>query len=330
MHSVVTQLRYSWLADPAPDLEMDRSSEDKLKVPVPFPADVGEVWYSSFHLPMKVVFRRITHHFKPDSAVGPLPIAEVHEQMAEPVLMVQTLKSGRVVFSDRRVADELILGAHQCLFQRTDCLDQTTSVDTTEDIDAYLFIIGDSVLGELLGEEYGADLLRRLRVASVPAAKLHTLPRRITALLYDCRPHHLTGSIGKLYAQAKVLEFLSLLAEHLAVPPEGGRGHSPIDPKMARLHDELTRLQGKAPTLNELAKQYGMSARALNERFRDAYGQSIFACLSEARLAEAHEALLKTDTPIKAIAARLGYAHVSNFTSAFRSKYGYPPGSLRK
>jgi hypothetical protein len=94
MHSVVTQLRYSWLADPAPDLELDRFGEDKLKVPVPFPADVGEVWYSSFHLPMNVVFRRITHHFNPDIAGALLPVAEVHEQMAEPALMVQTLKSG--------------------------------------------------------------------------------------------------------------------------------------------------------------------------------------------------------------------------------------------
>jgi len=84
------------------------------------------------------------------------------------------------------------------------------------------------------------------------------------------------------------------------------------------------------PTLNELAKRYGMSARALNVRFKEAYGQSIFACISDIRLAEAHEALLKSDTPIKVIAAHLGYAHVSNFTSAFSKKYGYSPGSLRK
>jgi AraC-like DNA-binding protein len=228
------------------------------------------------------------------------------------------------------VAAELTLGAHQCLFQRTDCLDQTTSVDTTEDIDAYLFIIGDSVLGKLLGEEYGAALLQRLGVESIPAAALHTLPRRITSLFYDCLPQHLIGGFSKLYAQAKVLEFLSLRAGHLAIPPEGNSGHTPRDPKMARLHEELTRLQEKAPTLTELAKRHGMSARALKERFRYIYDLSIFACISEARLAEAHDALLKTNTPIKVIAARLGYAHVSNFTSAFSNKYGYPPGKLRR
>lgn len=330
MHSVVKQLRYSWLADSAPALELGRFGEDKLKVPLPVPADVGEVWYSSFHLPMKVIFRRITHHFNQDTAACLIPIADVHEQMSEPVLMVQTLKKGRVVFYDRRVAAELILGSHQCLFQRTDCLDQTTYVDTAEDIDAYLFIIGESVLRELLGEEHGEALLQHLGVCSVPSATIHTLPQHITELLYHCLPQHLTGHISKLYAQAKVLEFLCQLAEHHAVTLGCDSGHSSKVPRMERLYTELNHLNGKVPTLNEFAKQYGMSARVLNERFKEAYGLSIFARISEIRLAEAHEALLKTDIPIKALAAHLGYSHVSNFTSAFSNKYGYSPGRLRK
>jgi len=33
---------------------------------------------------------------------------------------------------------------------------------------------------------------------------------------------------------------------------------------------------------------------------------------------------------MKVLAARLGYSHVNHFIAAFKKKFGYPPGSLRK
>ncbi|NTW85245.1 MAG: AraC family transcriptional regulator, partial [Holophagaceae bacterium] len=33
---------------------------------------------------------------------------------------------------------------------------------------------------------------------------------------------------------------------------------------------------------------------------------------------------------MKALAANLGYSHVNNFIYAFKKKFGYPPGSVRK
>jgi AraC-like DNA-binding protein len=60
------------------------------------------------------------------------------------------------------------------------------------------------------------------------------------------------------------------------------------------------------------------------------FGSSIHGCMMEHRLSQAHAALRQTDTSIKQLAARLGYAHVSNFTIAYKRKFGYPPGSLRR
>ena len=40
--------------------------------------------------------------------------------------------------------------------------------------------------------------------------------------------------------------------------------------------------------------------------------------------------IVKTDLALKVLAARLGYAHVSNFTAAFRRQFGVTPGSLRR
>lgn len=100
--------------------------------------------------------------------------------------------------------------------------------------------------------------------------------------------------------------------------------------QLQHLHDELESLQGKVPTLDGLAQQYGISARVLNDEFRKVYGCSIFTCISELRLKEAHEALLKTDIPMKTLAINLGYCHVNHVIGAFGRKFGYSPGSLRK
>lgn len=45
---------------------------------------------------------------------------------------------------------------------------------------------------------------------------------------------------------------------------------------------------------------------------------------------QAHEAILKSDVALKQLSERLGYSHVSNFSAAFKQRFGYAPGSLRK
>lgn len=94
----------------------------------------------------------------------------------------------------------------------------------------------------------------------------------------------------------------------------------------ARVLDYLARLS----TRGELAQQFGLSARRLNDAFAAEYGQSIFNFVTGHRLDEAHASLLAGHTPLKVLAARLGYSHVNHFIAAFKRRFGYPPGSLRR
>ena len=96
------------------------------------------------------------------------------------------------------------------------------------------------------------------------------------------------------------------------------------------MHEELINLEGEVPTLSDLSKKCGLSARTLNNDFKKEFGESIYAYIKDQRLAQAHAALIETDTPIKVIAARVGYAHVTNFMLAFKKKFGYSAGSLRR
>lgn len=87
---------------------------------------------------------------------------------------------------------------------------------------------------------------------------------------------------------------------------------------------------GNIPDLDALASRYGRSVRALNEGFKQAFGQTLSAYLTERRLAAAYVCLQTTDLPIKTVATRLGYASVSHFSQAFTRQFGIRPGRLRK
>lgn len=96
------------------------------------------------------------------------------------------------------------------------------------------------------------------------------------------------------------------------------------------LHSYLINLDGKLPSLDDLAKKYGISARKLNEIFTQMYGSSIYAFTTSYRLTKAKEIIINTNVPLKVISYKLGYSHVNHFITMFSKKFGFAPGSLRK
>ncbi len=96
------------------------------------------------------------------------------------------------------------------------------------------------------------------------------------------------------------------------------------------IHQQLTNTKGKLPTMEDLATQYACSTRILNDEFETEYGQPIYPYVTEYRFNQAHAAIERTSTPLKIVAENLGYTHVNHFNAAFRKRFGYPPGKLRK
>ncbi len=208
--------------------------------------------------------------------------------------------------------------------------DDGPTLDLTEQIDWFTAIFSESVLYSMVGETFTRRILEALQIQEIPSARMAKIPRRLTSILHSCMPAHLTGDIGILYAQARILEFLCELAgwlDSVTSQPE----LKAIDRGVLReLHEELTGLAGRSPTLTELSRKYGRSGKALNQGFKELFGCSIYTYVSEQRLAQAHDALMTSDAPIKSIAMNLDYSHVNHFSTAFRKKFGYPPGTLRR
>ncbi|HUA88225.1 MAG TPA: AraC family transcriptional regulator [Steroidobacteraceae bacterium] len=90
----------------------------------------------------------------------------------------------------------------------------------------------------------------------------------------------------------------------------------------ANAHQELR--------LNQVAQLCGLSVRHLTRAFRSTTGTTLAGHVSEVRMSIAKDLLLNTRLPQKAIAANVGFANVSSFSSAFRKLTGITPDAYRR
>lgn len=82
-------------------------------------------------------------------------------------------------------------------------------------------------------------------------------------------------------------------------------------------------------TLAHLAAQAAMSPSSLRSKFRQAYGCTVFDYLRDCRLELARRYLLEGHS-VQQAAWMSGYQHATNFSTAFRRRYGISPGDLRQ
>ena len=83
-------------------------------------------------------------------------------------------------------------------------------------------------------------------------------------------------------------------------------------------------------TLESLAQKSGSSRSALSRRFSRTLGESPMGYLTCWRLCLASDLLQKTDVPLAAVAARVGYANPYAFSAAFHRHHGVRPGAHRR
>ncbi len=124
------------------------------------------------------------------------------------------------------------------------------------------------------------------------------------------------------------LEMLGLETAALADVTSGTRIDATprwLDRVRDRLRDDL----GSVPTLEELARDAGVSRAHLARTFRARYGCTIGQFVRGQRLETARSLILGTDTPLATVACEAGFADQSHMTRLFGSRFGHPPGRLR-
>ena len=134
-----------------------------------------------------------------------------------------------------------------------------------------------------------------------------------------------TGGLGMLRLECRAHELLALCMEQ-ALGFDGYAGLHPDDlAAMRSVRERIDRNPVSVPDIATLAREHAVSASKLSRDFKRAYGVSIHACIIGARLEEAARLLSSGQMSVAAVAERVGYAKHSQFSEAFRRRFGVLP-----
>lgn len=87
---------------------------------------------------------------------------------------------------------------------------------------------------------------------------------------------------------------------------------------------------GAVPTVADLARLCGISARHLHRQFFALTGTTVADYIEAARIEQAKRLLAREPQPIKAIARACGFSHANSFARAFRRSTGLSPLAFRQ
>ncbi len=315
--------RIDWLlkADAPQALQ---SGDGVFVIPMPEDLGTGKVEVQALPLGMSVYF--LDYQFAPSVTGQWFETAKMQTALDEPTLTIQSIQRGQGLMQDQIGHSTHRYGQGVALVSLRDQVDARYQAEAGPQLEGVTLEMTISRLNRLLGEDSVAALLKGLQLAEGNGL----VPMRDPLMhkhLAMCAATPLTGAMRKLFLQSQVLNLLIDLSASTQARP------SPVDKRARLIRDirhEVDQSPGSPPDLDELARRYKVSARTINEGFKQAYGLSLIAYCAQQRLAAAHQALLETDVAMKVLAERLGYSHVNSFIAAFTKFFGVTPGSLRR
>lgn len=201
----------------------------------------------------------------------------------------------------------------------------------------------DFASARLIGADRGTDFVVGGHVELNPAGRalLHqALPPLAHVRGSDSAATNLRGSLHRLFDEVRrdrvgsafairqhgqllLLEVLRAYIDQAELPPGWLRllTDERLRPALELVHTDPGRPWG----LRELAHAAAMSRTTFAERFRTVAGVPPLTYLHRRRMLLAQRALRDGDVPVAALAAELGYASASAFSTAFKREVGESP-----
>ncbi|MBG0820058.1 AraC family transcriptional regulator [Planomonospora sp. ID91781] len=152
----------------------------------------------------------------------------------------------------------------------------------------------------------------------------HSAMRTVVDLLAD-GPESGVGAGAAVPALIDLLLVYLLRAWHDDAGPPAALGDPAVAAALHRIHRDPRHKW----TVEELGAAVGMSRTAFARRFTSLVGLPPVTYLTNWRLDCGARLLRETDAPLASIAHQVGYSSEFAFASAFRRRFGTPPGRFR-
>jgi len=342
MNARLHKFDFNWLA-PASDDSISTAAQDTNieHVKIPVPPEFGEAWIDIHHINAGFMLARGVYALEQAPRDQLVPLLEMFADYPEPTFSCQIVQGGFISHieknGDAKHVD-FLTGSGRDIFRYQNTWHSRAFAEGGVTNKMTSILLTQSMLESFLGADMAERLLLKLGLGSATEVVVREIPAQVSAPLHEAISKHYFGSTLQLHAQAKALEYLAGLTNFVCKDcallfdrrqgdrRQGERRHRA---RIKELHDHLLAFDGQLPTTSELAANFGLSARQLNNEFVAEYGKSIFAFTSDIRLEQARIALQDSAAPMKVIALRLGYSHVNHFITAFKRKFGHSPGKLR-
>jgi AraC family transcriptional activator of pyochelin receptor len=174
--------------------------------------------------------------------------------------------------------------------------------------------------------------IRRIsaRTPSFLREKHQAVTSEITLAIQSILQCDYTGTLKRMYLDSKVPELLLLSLKNISGNSEIFIKLNTIDIKKLYVAREyiLTHLENPC-SIRQLAHEVGLNDFKLKNGFKQLFNNTVFGIAHDERLQKARILLLETTSTVLEISVQIGYKNLSNFTAAFKNKFGYPPTALR-
>ena len=179
---------------------------------------------------------------------------------------------------------------------------------------------------------FGQDVAIQTAIAESLATVHQTTPAMLTVLskIINC-PYQ--GDLKRLYLESKLLELIVLklaqVQQEKPPPPPGIRLKADDIEQIHRARDILVQNLQQPPSLTELARLVEINDFKLKRGFRQVFGTTVFGYLYQCRMEKAQHLLENGADSIAQVAQVVGYASPSQFSAAFKRKFGLSPRTYK-
>lgn len=212
---------------------------------------------------------------------------------------------------------------------------------------------GNALISSSSSVELVGILIRHDTLRSFIGEEVNLLPEEIMDILYNgftmnsfCKSYSVTkemdiilreilfcpykGVIRRLFLEGKAFELFSMALQNISRTFSKKRTTGCIKQMEVEKMFHIKRIVEEniqaPPSLEELAKDSGISHTRLNFCFRKIYGKTVFEHLRDVRLKRAKLLLDEGKANVTEAAYEVGYSNLSYFTKSFRNHFGTNPG----
>ncbi len=100
--------------------------------------------------------------------------------------------------------------------------------------------------------------------------------------------------------------------------------------KIITIKNQILLRMDRAPRLEELSMEHGMSVSKLNRLFKSIFKHPVLKFYNLQKIEEVRRKVQHSADTLSDIAEDMGFSHVAHMSRVFKKHYGYPPSDLRK